>query len=399
MKHTKDRVIALDYFRGLCILIVLLSHSYMFSMPFSYLSGLGRLWTSAAEMFFLLSGITFGIVRGPKIISDFKTVLGKSWRRAGGIYLLHIGLVCYAIVLGLFCLSHNLTYYGAHSLPAGSGMALFASIATFNFTLGWADFLMYYSVFLLIAPFALYALRTRVWFLVPLTAVFIYSMSTFLPHGNFAQWQLYFFAGLTLARFRQPITSTIYSLPALSYKFFYRAVATTALAVIFISTLLAFPLSPYVNKLVIGGWLPAKFSAAYIHLLNHQHSLDNWLQNGRAGPLRPAATLIILLAAYLFYQKHKDFLLKYSGRVVNKLGSGTLYIYIAQAVVIPIIVALPIRYGGLAINFLVTSLFFYAMWLVTQRQAIRTALAFYLEELRQSYNQAKYSYLQRYEDV
>src|SRR4051812_29936590 len=63
MKKKKDRVVALDYFRGICILIILLSHSAQFSYPIAYLSGMGLLWTSAAEMFFLLSGITLGVVR------------------------------------------------------------------------------------------------------------------------------------------------------------------------------------------------------------------------------------------------------------------------------------------------------------------------------------------------
>jgi len=367
-------------------------------MPFSYLSGQGKLWTSAAEMFFLLSGITFGIVRGPKIASDFKVVMRKSWRRAGGIYLLHIGLVCYAILLGFFCISHNLTYLDAQSLPTITGVPLLTSIISFHFPIGLADFLMYYAIYLLIAPFALYALRTRVWFLIPLTSVFIYSLSTFLPYGNFAQWQFYFFAGLTLARFRQPIITTIYSLPPALYRAFYRTVTMAALITIIIGSLLAFPLSPYVNKLVIGGWLPAKFSAAYLRLISHQNGIDTWLQNGRAGALRPAATLVVLLAFYLFYQKHKDFLLKYSGRVVNKFGRDTLYVYIAQAVAIPLIIALPLHYGGLAINLLATLAFFYAMWLVVQRRAIWAATSAYLEGLKQSYNQSKNNYLQNYED-
>src|SRR5581483_5574442 len=153
MKHAKDRVVAIDYFRGLCILLVVINHAVAFSMPFALFAGAGGLYTSAAEMFLLLSGVTFAIVRGHQIGPHFSQVVKKTWRRAGILYLINLVLVVCSLAMAVFAVSHNLTNNVAGSLPANNSWGLLADILTFKYTIGWADFLMYYSVFLLFAPF------------------------------------------------------------------------------------------------------------------------------------------------------------------------------------------------------------------------------------------------------
>src|SRR5262249_23688398 len=109
MKQAKQRVIALDYFRGLFILAPVLNHAMLFSMPFAYLVGAGRLWTSAAELLIMLSGLTFGIVRSDKIKSDFVSVYKKTLRRAGQIYFMNILVVVLSLALALMVTSRGLT--------------------------------------------------------------------------------------------------------------------------------------------------------------------------------------------------------------------------------------------------------------------------------------------------
>src|SRR5690348_10363022 len=109
MKNPKQRVVAIDYFRGICILVVVLNHSMVFSMPFAYLSGASMLWTSAAEVFLLLSGLTLGIVRGPKIKEDFWQLFKKMWQRAGGIYLLNILVVALSLLMAESLISYGLS--------------------------------------------------------------------------------------------------------------------------------------------------------------------------------------------------------------------------------------------------------------------------------------------------
>ena len=377
---------------------VILSHSAAFSGPFAYLAGAGKLWTSAAEMFFLLSGITFGIVRGNQIASGFKSVWRKSWQRARNIYLLHILIVFISLLMAYFFISKGLTSYMPGALPSEGGLSLIAKVASFYYVIGFAAFLMYYVVFLLIAPFALYLLRTRFWAVVPLLSIFIFMMNASPVSGQshyleFAIWQLYFFIGLTLARFRLPLLAWFYGWPKKAVGYLSVSITTTAAIFIALAALISSP-SAYslVYKLASGGWIPVKLQAAYADLLYHKTAFNFWLGDSRFGVLRPVATLIIFAAAYLLYQRYKKPLLKYTGNVVNTMGRDTLWLFSAQALVIPVMAALPISYSGIAVNLLMTSFLFGLMWLITRRAVFvslaRTySTAFYVVVFRRRYEQ------------
>jgi peptidoglycan/LPS O-acetylase OafA/YrhL len=398
MKQKSQRIIALDYFRGICILAVILSHSAAFSTPFAYLAGGGKLWTSAAEMFFLLSGITFGVVRGNQITSGFKTVWRKSWQRARSIYLLHISVVFISLLMAYFFISRGLVSYMPGALPNDSGLSLIAKVASFYYVIGFAAFLMYYVVFLLIAPFALYILRTRLWAAVPLASVlvFLLNASPVTSHSHyleFAIWQFYFFIGLTLARFRLPLIGWFYSLPKAALRSVSASVVVSAGVFIALAALVASSTTySMVYKLAEHGWLPVRIQHAYAHLLNHKPAINFWLGDSRFGALRPVATLVIFAAAYIIYQNYKKPLLKHTGDFVNTMGRDTLWLFSAQALVIPIIAALPIAYGGIAINLAMTSFLFGLMWLITKRRSLVSltkaySAALYLSVSRRRYDQ------------
>jgi hypothetical protein len=396
MKQAKQRVIALDYFRGICILIVLLNHSAVFSTPYAYLTGIGRLWTSAAEIFFLISGITLGVVRGPKVVSNFREIVRKSWSRATTIYLLYISLVVASLLLAyFFSLLHWQMSLGGGELPADKGATLLYKILSFSYGFGWAGFLMYYSVFLLIAPFSLYILRTRFWATVPLMSLFIFLLKaspSVAPsaYSGFAIWQLYFFIGLTLARFRQPIISRLYSLPKVLLTLSSRTIIFAAALMLSVSSLLAFSDKLYwpIFQLARDGWLPVKLHHFYTHLLYHYQTLNFWLGNNRFGVLRPLITLLVFAGGYLFYQRHKEFLLKRTGNFVNTMGKDTLWIFAAQALVIPVIAAPPLP-RNIFMNTCLTALLFYLMWLLTQRAKIKAKLQESYRLFLRSYYQAQ----------
>lgn len=403
MKNTKDRVVALDYFRGLCILAVILNHSAIFSMPYAYLGGASLLWTSAAEMFLLLSGLTLGIVRGEKIVKDFKNAALKMWRRAAGIYLLNILIVSISLLMALFFTSRGLTNGVLGTLPANDGFSLLWSILNLSYSAGWASFLALYAVFMLFAPFVLYALRTKYWYVLPLVSLVIFTLSFVNPAafgygGNLALWQFYFILGLVLSRFRVAIISWFYGLKSSTMGLLTKFVYATTAVFLSVNILLNFNISPYVAKLVIDGWLPVKLQSAYIELLNHRTIFDLSFMHSRTGVLRPLATLLLLTATYLFYQKHKDFLLSRTGRYVNKMGSKTLWIFVAQALAIPVIAAFAVP-RNFVMNSLLTATLILLMGQVAKHRQISSSIHSYINELKLSYRQAKYSYLQRYEDV
>lgn len=385
MQSKKDRVIALDYFRGICILLILLSHSVVFSGPFSYFSLRSSPWVSAAEFFFLLSGITLGVVRGGKIESDLWGIAKKCWRRARDLYLIHLVIVLASLGLGGFLVTNHLLNNIHGQLPIDHGPRLLIDILSLSYAYG-SYFLMFYAIYMLLAPIALLTLRTRLWCAVPLLSTLLFVLAahypfqdiSFAPYTAFFIWQFYFMLGLTLARFRVPIISRIYGLPKRTVNIVSAAIIGSAVTVFVLSVLVTYSshIFPLVNRLTVDGWLPVKLRSAYIHLINHSQGFYLWLDNARTGVLRPLATLLFMAAAYLIYQKHKETILLYSGRFVNNFGRNTLWIYVAQAFVIPIMAAVPVRHS-LAMEIIMTSILLGLMWLVTKRSGITNAVRSY----------------------
>ena len=383
MKNTKDRVIAIDYFRGVCILMVVLNHAVAFSLPFAFLGGVGGLWTSAAEIFFLLSGITLGIVRGPKIISNFRAVLKKTWLRALHIYGLNVLIVFISLGLGALLITGGLSNITLGNLPHESFLTVFFQVLSLKYGYGLATYLAFYSVYMIIAPFALYALWKKYWIAVPAlsTAIFLTSTFTNILPGSLAftnLWQLYFFWGMTLARFRVPLIRWFFSLPRKSLVITSNVIVATGAAVLLISILADFgnQIYPYVSRLTNDGWLPVKLRSAYIHLLNFRPELFAWFRDSRLGYLRPMATLLLFLSAYILYQKYKEPILRLTGDFVNTMGRNTLWVFLGQAIVIPVLAAFPIP-RNIIFNFALTVLLLSFMWMITQRHEVYAVLCSY----------------------
>jgi hypothetical protein len=405
MKHARDRVIAIDYFRGICILVILFTHSIEFSKPFAYLSGAGRLWVGAAEMFFLLSGLTFGIVRSKLLENNFRELIAKSWRRAAFLYLLNTFAVLASITLGLFLLSHNLNNNIPAAQPISSGSHLLWQVLDFSYSSGWANFLMYYAMYMLIAPFVFYALKTRFWPLVLLGSASLYVVSAISPfnilpvgaYTGFGIWQLYFIFGLTLARFRVPIIGRFYRLTAITRSRLSTLVISLAALVLALNIVAIKNPFLAINRLAVEGWLPIKARSAYVDFMNSKPTLDSLLMNSRTGILRPFVCILFLATAYVIYQKYKQSILSWTGQFVNAMGRDTLWIFVAQAFVIPILAAIPLQ-RNLFNNTLLTAVLILSMWLLTKRRLLIPSLKNYGAELKNSYNAGKYSYLYRSEN-
>jgi hypothetical protein len=404
MKQVKQRVVAIDYFRGVFILVVLLNHSAAFSMPFTYLGGASGLWTSAAELFLLLSGITLWIVRGDEIQDSFVATTKKIWRRAGIIYLANLLAVFLSLYLALLMVSHGLPNTVPGGLPSGNIGGVLFNTLIFRYTLGWAPFLTFYTVFLIFSPFALYALKKKIWPIVPLLSMGLYFISASQPglsntYYYLSIWQLYFVLGLVVAKFRLPILSWFYSLRAQAAALVRKTVLVTAGVTIGLSALLDFNIYPTAARMATEGWLPFKALGAYIFLLKHKPLFDQLFLETRTGLLRPAESLLILAALYIAYQTHKNWLLRRTGRFFINMGKDTLWIFVAQALAIPIITLWHTPRNNLAMNFILTSLLISLMWLVTKRQRFIPASRGYVRELKCSFNESKYRYLQQYEDI
>lgn len=386
MKHAKDRVIALDYFRGICILLVIINHASFFSWPLTYLTSSGVLWTSAAEMFFLISGITLWVVRGKYITTNFWTMVRKMWRRAAAIYLVYLLAVVASLYLAFVLTGHNMATHMPGHLPAASGLSLLTDLMTFKFSIGWANFLMFYAVFMVFAPFIMRSLKSRWWFAAPIASLGLYAASAYgqlpaSPYLSFAVWQAYFVLGMLVGRWRLEILRLYFSLSRdLARKVAVFTVAAAGLMLVF-SYFLSHPASRVMYHLSQYGLLPSYFYRAYSHIYENHDWLSFLLQNNRAGLLRPVAALVMMAGAYVIYQRFKRPLLKFSGSFVNSMGRETLWIFVAQALAIPLIASLHFGHIRMINDLILTSLLVSSMYLVAKRRVLLPTARAYMRQL------------------
>ena len=404
MKQAKQRVIAIDYFRGLFILAPVVNHAMLFSMPFAYLTGAGRLWTSAAELLMIISGLTFGIVRGEQIKSGFAAIYKKTLRRVGQIYMVNILVVVLSLLLALITTSHHLTNDVDGVLPTRTGLSLLWSILNLSYSIGWGGFLGLFTVFLAGAPMALYMLRTKGWLLVPIGSVALYiasikSPGNFGPYQLFAMWQLYFVMGLVLAKLRLPVLMGYAKLSSL----YRRTIAYGAIgiAAILLGVCILFEdnniIYHRVAHLSAAGWLPTKLIGSYQHLLVYKPTVDHLLMSSREGFLRPLFALAALGGMYAAFQLYKNFWLAKTGRIMITLGKNTLMVFAVQAIAIPLLAILPLQ-RSIANNALLTGTLLLIVWAVTQRKQILQRSRNYGLELTKSFSEAKYAAMYGQED-
>lgn len=390
--QNKQRVLALDYFRGFCMLIVIINHFGNFANPLTVMAGSGRLWFSAAELFFLISGITFAVARGKAIFGRFNEVIIKSYKRAALLYGANLLAVVASLAIAFQLSAANRFVNIPGDLPAGGVGHTIWQTLTFQYNYGWADFLMFYSVFLLIAPFALRALFSRLWWVVPLGAAALFGLTVTNslhagPYFQFFLWQVYFFIGLTIGRFRLNILGWYNSLShRVKRGLAYALVSSGALV------LAAGWLAGYSQRIGRSA-LPAAVKSLANMLGALETRADFWLYNNRAGLARPVVALIVLVTLYIIYQRFSQSLLTKTGNFVMSFGRNSLQIFVLQAVTIPLVSALPLRRDNYLLNMGLTGALIFSIWLMTHKWSPMPAIRASFESLRLGVINFSYSLL------
>lgn len=193
----KFRIHELDLLRGFFIFVIIVDHLQRWPSPLTYLTGEGRLWVSAAEGFFIISGLLIGYIRGFKgqkysLSSLTKTVLS----RALTLYLWSVIITFVAVAL-VQAFSPNLLLIP--KLPETSGLTYAWQVLTQQYVFDWIFFLRLYWMMLLATPLALLAFRRGLWWLVPIVSIVFYGLSTLSQAPEAAlQWQVLFFVSATI---------------------------------------------------------------------------------------------------------------------------------------------------------------------------------------------------------
>jgi hypothetical protein len=195
--HTKTRFVTLDILRGFFMLVIIIDHLNRWPSLLAWVTGQGRLWVSAGEGFFIISGILVGYTRGYKKLNlPFKKVVGLLYSRAA---LLYLSAVIASALLLLLTLQGTFPAELQPSVvvPKNSLTAAVWQILTLRYVFEWVYFLKLYIAALVMAPLAIWLLRKRQTFLVALLSVLTWALGIFVKQ-DWLQWQVLFFIPATL---------------------------------------------------------------------------------------------------------------------------------------------------------------------------------------------------------
>ena len=157
------RIIELDLLRGFFIIVIILDHLQFWPSPWQYITGEGRLWVSAAEGFFIISGLLIGYLRAYKgKHTPLKVLSKKLLERAGLLWLWCIIITLIVVALSVLLPGNNSLLPKLPEAAILSSPALFLwNVVTLNYSSDWIYFLRLYAIMLALTPIFLWLIRKK----------------------------------------------------------------------------------------------------------------------------------------------------------------------------------------------------------------------------------------------
>lgn len=358
------RIVVLDLLRGYCLMVIIIDHLLRFPSIYDPFTGRGLLWVSAAEGFFFLSGAIITIVRQRQLVKKgWRWTTEKIWKRAGQLYLANLVLTLLFTAFGRILSSNPNIKFGLN--PDSSWLDITIQTLTLQYTYGWADFLMYYTVFLIITPLAIWLLSKRLWWVLLAASLFglLFQHNTPTTFATYyLVWQSYYFSGM-VAAYLYPTVSKWFRSLATS-----RQTALGASTVVLAATTIAISvIYTFVPTFFADRSLPSNVESVIQTITTQSQALGPYLQDNRTGVLRILFAWLWFAGFYIAFYRYQDWLKRKLGWFLIPMGQNSLYVYILQAFAV-YFVAFLVLPNNVIVNTLVsTSVLALIWWLTTKR--------------------------------
>ncbi len=327
VKAKTKRILAIDLIRGFFLAVILIDHIELYPAGWDIFTGKGRLWVSAAEGFFFLSGLLIGMIYKRRLHMGMKFIFRKMWRRALELYI--AGTALTLTFLNWVLLTHHAPIKDVlpNPFPWGhyTGQILLA-----RFTYGWADFLVHFAVLMLIAPIIFYLVARGKWWL---AVIAIAAMWFFRGESFNLAWQVIFNLGIIIGFYWQEITVRFRRLTPARRRLVKRTAAAAA-AITFIASYA----SIYLLNLFYYLWGKGDLSQPMQHLTATWGRLnyDMWVYADKwtMGPLRIGLFFLWFTVLYWVVHKYEDRIGRASRGILELLGRNSLFVYILEAFIV-----------------------------------------------------------------
>ncbi|MDB5166564.1 MAG: rane protein of unknown function [Candidatus Saccharibacteria bacterium] len=318
------RIDELDLLRGSYIVTIIIDHLQRWPSPLMFVTGEGRLWASAAQGFFIISGLLIGYIRGYKSREQpLKTVATKLWKRAATLYVWSVLITVIVVGLTKWLPVQDMALIPEY--PEASNFWSFVwSVINQSYTSDWIYFLRLYWIMLFVSPAVVWLLRRGKAGLVVILSILMYLVTIKMSEPEAAmQWQILFFIPAVLGYYMEPILDWLRE-----HRVVWRILAGTLIT----ASLVTFCISFY----WVHGWT-YQFTLKYVDFDSYVQTrqwLDWWFTNDPLGPGRVLLGFLWFggsLAAVHFMRR---WLTRWLGWMLFTFGRASLSAYILQAVVL-----------------------------------------------------------------
>lgn len=339
------------------MLSLILNHLQRYPNGLDWVAMRGQLFVSAAEGFFAVSGIILGIVRGSKLRSQpFHVAAKLLLMRGAQLYIWSIGLTLLFTFIGWQSMGELRLKPGIFP-PDGSLWELAWRTLTLHYTYGWADFLRFYAIYLLVSPAALWLLRSGLWWaLLFLSALLWLVVPVFSSVEEPWKWQLLFFGGMIVGYHWQDVSDR-WSKASVDNK-------QIIIGGILLSALITFSVNVW---LLVAPFVSTAETAAIAE--QARAGLSQFFDKATLSPARLLLFVIWFGAAFYVIRLYEDRIVRHVGWLLLTFGQNSLYVYILHSLMIFMLdLILPSR--ELVLNVIVTLGVLGFLWLLARKKVL-----------------------------
>lgn len=323
------RIHELDLLRGFFILIILIDHFQRWPSPFTYLTGEGRLWVSAAEGFFIISGLLIGYLRGYKARHHpFGDIAKKLLKRAGMLYLWCIGITFFVVsMLVFFTNGTDALYPLLPKFPEAGQLtnlpAYVWNVISGQYETDWIYFLRLYAIILAVSPLVVWLFRKGLWWVVMLLTWVVYGLSFVVtPPEGAMQWQFLFFNAAVIG---WKLESIILWLHAHTRA---KKIISVSLVTITLTTMV-------ISYLLVVSWNKSGIAESLISANTYnaiRAATDPIFTNNPMSIGRMLLSFVWFGGLLAIFHHFKFFIMKWFGWLLMPFGTASLSVYCLQAI-------------------------------------------------------------------
>lgn len=358
-KPASRRIIELDLLRGFFIAVIILDHLQFWPSYLQYFTGQGRLWASAAEGFFLISGLLIGYLRLYKgVHTPLKTLSEHLVSRAALLYVWCVGITFAVVGLTVALPGDGGLLPQLPSSEQAASLPIYIwNVITMQYASDWIYFLRLYAFMLLVTPLFLWLVRRGLWTVALAVSVGIYSISVLGGFNEAAfQWQILFFGAALIGWKLENILAWFRKHPLLKTEFLILAITAT------ISSMA-------VSYFFVHGWSYVESPGTTITreaYLSIRTSVDPVFSNNPMSPARILLSFVWFTGLLALFHVFRREIEKYLGWILMSYGTRSLSYYCLQAITLPFIVSFVSVSKSMLVNTLVGIAVLIGTWALMQ---------------------------------